>query len=263
MEQSVENKPVKEIRVTIPKYLTSLDATNPIITHVIEGVRRATKTVKTMEEIMIEKSFSSSPYFRGLEVVDKNPDSGIVTYAATPHEDLYFRVLSELTGTVISSESDVLAYVATVSATRNTCDRLAGALTQMEETGYGIVTPVFESFKLEKPTLYQSGKNFGVKLCATGQSIHLIKVDVSSHVAPIIGEQAQSEEMLKFLQSEYENNPQTVWETPIFGKSLESIVREDIEQKAMSMPPLAKGKMQRTLTRVINNGKGGVICILL
>ena len=254
---------VREIRVNIPKFLTSLDAANPIITHVVDGVRRATKSVKTMGEVGIEKAFSSSPYFRGLEVVSKDEGSGIVTYMATPHDDLYFRVLSELTGTTIATESDVLAYISAVAATRQTCDRIAGALTQMEQTGYGIVTPVFESFKLEKPTLYQSGKNFGVKLCATGQSIHLIRVDVNCHVAPIIGEQAQSEEMLKFLQSEYETNPQTVWETPIFGKSLESIVREDIEQKAMSMPVLAKNKMQRTLTRVVNNGKGGVICILL
>jgi stage IV sporulation protein A len=171
--------------------------------------------------------------------------------------------LSELSGTTLACESDVVGYIARVAGLVGKYEKFADAFSQMEQSGYGVVQPTFESFKLEQPSLYKNGKSYGVKLCATGSSCHLVRVDVNCEVAPIIGEQAQSEEMLKYLSHEYENNPKTVWETPIFGKSLESIVREDISNKSISMPAGAKVKMQKTLQRIVNNGKGGVICILL
>jgi len=123
--------------------------------------------------------------------------------------------------------------------------------------------PSWQSYELDAPALHKSGKNFGVKLRANASSLHIVRVDVKSEVTPTIGSQQQSEEMLKFLQSEYASNKQAVWDTPIFGKSLESIVREDISNKSASMPTMAQVKMRRTITKIVNNGKGGVICILL
>ena len=146
---------------------------------------------------------------------------------------------------------------------KNEYDVLKEALTEMEQTGYGVVKPSFEECKLEKPSLYRSGKNFGVKLHARGKSIHLVRVDVDCEVTPIIGEQNQSEEMLKYLSEQYETNQSNVWDTPIFGRSLESIVREEMSTKSYSMPAGAKVKLQKTVTKIVNNGKGGVICILL
>ncbi|MDR0462415.1 MAG: stage IV sporulation protein A [Christensenellaceae bacterium] len=254
---------LNEIRVNIPKWLTVLDADNAVITHVMDAVRKSTKSIKTTEGGAVDKTFAGSPYFKSLDVANTDEPNGIITFEAVPQDNLYYKVLTDLTGTLMVSEADLLSYVSQVAGKIHILNKMNDAMIQMEKTGYGVVTPSYETFNLEKPQLYHSGKNYGVKLRATGSSIHLVRVDVNCEVAPIIGEQAQSEEMLKYLQSEYETNKQTVWETPIFGKSLESIVREDIEQKATSMPVLAKGKMQKTLQRIINNGKGGVICILL
>jgi len=254
---------LNEIRVNIPKWLGVLDVDNVVIAHVIEGVKKATKNVKTLAEAATEKAFATSPYFKSLDVANTDQDKGIITYDVIPHDNLYYRVLSDLTGSNVDEQADLLGYISQVADKKRDYEKMQEAIIQMDKTGYGVVSPSFESFELNRPELYKSGKSFGVKLRASGQSIHLVRVDVNCEVAPIIGEQGQSEEMLKFLQSEYETNKQTVWETPIFGKSLESIVREDIEQKSSSMPAMAKAKMQKTLTRIINNGKGGVICILL
>ena len=168
-----------------------------------------------------------------------------------------------MAGINLASDMELVAYISHVCAAKHEYDKLKGALDQVAQTGYGIVTPTWGSFELDRPNLYKNGKNFGVKLSVRAPSLHIVRVDVKCDVTPIIGSQQQSEEMLKFLQSEYESNKQTVWETPIFGKSLESIAREDISNKSTSMPVLAQGKMRRTLTKIVNNGRGGVICILL
>jgi stage IV sporulation protein A len=236
--------------INLPKYLNTLEFTSPIISHAVEVLKKA----KSYES---EKLFKGSPYFKGLEKIGEN------TYAVVPNDDLYFRVLTELAGVPIATESDIVAYVSHVSGIVRQCERFNGAVAEMEATGYGVVQPEFEQFKLDKPQLHKNGKSYGVKLRATAPSVHLVRVDVGCEVNPIIGEQTQSEEMLKYLSTEYETNPKTVWETPIFGKSLDSIVREEIATKSVSMPAGAKVKLQKTLTKIVNNGKGGVICILL
>ena len=254
-------KTSKIYKVTMPDWLRVLDVESPVIAHAMDVLKRFTS--KTKKEISIEKVFEGSPYFQSLVRVELDEESGAEKYEIIPHDDLYFKVLTELSGISIIDQTSIVSYVANVSSARRELDKLAEAIAQMNQTGYGVVRPTWDTFTLEEPQLYRQGKNFGVKLRATGKSIHLISVDVNSEVAPIIGEQAQSEEMLTFLQQEYKVNQQTVWETPIFGKSLESIVRDDIEQKSTSMPMQARGRMQKTLARIINNGRGGVICILL
>ena len=168
-----------------------------------------------------------------------------------------------MAGVPLTTKAEIVAFTRHISSSRAHFDKIKDALTQVNQTGYGVVVPTWQSFELEKPTLHRSGKNFGIKFTAGASSLHIVKVDVKCDVTPTIGSEQQSQEMLKFLTNEYENNPSTVWDTPIFGKSLESIVREDISNKSASMPPLAQTKMRRTITKIVNNGRGGVICILL
>lgn len=259
----METTQLKGFRVNLPEWLPVLNEDNAVIAHVLDCVKRHTKGIKTVDGGNTAKVFNASPYFSALETVPSDGATGVVIYNAVPHDNLFYRVLTEITGAEIQTQGDILAYVQSAVEAKREYEKLVAGIQDMNAGGYGVVNPSFESFKLEKPTLYKNGKNFGVKLTAKGSSIHLVRVDVDCTVNPIIGEQAQSEEMVKFLQSEYETNPTTVWQTPIFGKSLESIVREEIAQKALSMPAAAKQKLQKTVTRIVNNGKGGVICILL
>ena len=258
----------KIFKVNIPDWLRVLDAETPVIAHAIEGAKKLggkTKKGATAAEATVanlEKLFHDSPYFKALAQVGE-PVDGVVNYELVPHEDLFNRVMSDVTGAKIQSQGDLTAYVASVADANKKYENMAAAIAQMEETGYGVVTPAYSSYELERPQLFHSGKNFGVKLRANAHSVHLIRVDVRSEVAPIIGSEEQSKEMLKYLTAEYDTNRAALWETPIFGKSLESITREDISQKSASMPVLAKQKMQRTLSKIASTGHGGVVCILL
>jgi len=254
---------VKSFRVNMPKWLRVLDGNHAIITHAAEVLKRFTAGVKTVADNKPAKAFEGSEFFKSLETADVDAAAGVITYDLVPHDGLYFKLLSDMTGAALTSDAALVAYIAQVSAAKAEYDKMREALAQVEQTGYGVVIPTWQSFSLEKPQIHQSGKNFGVKLRAVASSLHIVRVDVKSEVAPIIGSQQQSEEMLRFLTHEYENNIRTVWDTPIFGKSLESIVREDISNKSVSMPAVARTKMRGALTKIVNNGKGGVICILL
>ena len=254
---------VTTFRVNMPKWLQILDADNEIISSCVEAIKTFTTKVKFLRDNKPEKIFKGHEFFTALETVDADAERSTITYELIPQPDLYYKVLSKMSGVTIASEAELVAYVRELSIAKAEYDKIKTALEQAETTGYGVVIPTWQTFGLEQPVLHRNGKNYGVKLRANASSLHIVKVDVKSEVNPIIGSQEQSQEMLKFLQTEYETNRQSVWNTPIFGKSLESIVREDISNKSVSMPSGAQQKMRTALGRIVNNGKGGVICILL
>ena len=133
----------------------------------------------------------------------------------------------------------------------------------MEETGYGIVVPKQEDFVLQEPEVVKQGNRFGVKIRATAPSLHIIKVDVETEVTPLVGSESQSQDLVNYLNEQFENNPEKIWETNLLGKSLSSMIGENISSKIVMMPTDAQRKMRKTLGRIINEGKGGVLCILL
>ena len=134
---------------------------------------------------------------------------------------------------------------------------------KVKETGYGVVHPTINELTLEEPKIYKSGGKFGVKLKASASSLHIMQVDIQTEVNSMVGNEQQSEELVKYLMEEFENNPQDIWETKMFGKSLYSLVNEGLQNKLLVMPQEVQNKMRRTLGRIVNEGKGGVICILL
>ena len=142
-------------------------------------------------------------------------------------------------------------------------DKLAAALEEVRETGYGVVTPSLDEMTLEEPEIVRQGSRFGVRLKASAPSLHIMQVDIEAEVSPIVGTEQQSEEMVRSLLSEFETDPKGIWETNMFGKSLHMLVNEGLNNKLNAMPPDAQKKMRRTLSRIVNEGKGGVLCILL
>jgi len=264
---AIQNAPadmrVRLFRVNMPAWLQILHPEHEVITSCTDALRAFTSKVKFLRDNKTGKIFADSEFFSALETVDIDTNHGAITYNLVPQPDLYFKVISKLAGVEITSDAGLVSYIREVASIRVEYEKVRGALNSAQTSGYGVVTPAWEDFGLEQPALHKSGKNFGVKLRSSASSLHIVRVDVKSEVNPIIGSEAQSQEMLKFLQAEYTNNKQAVWDTPIFGKSLESIVREDISSKSNSMPVAAQTKMRSALTKIVNNGKGGVICILI
>ena len=254
---------VNGFKVTMPKWLTVLNAEDEIISEAIEALKKHTSTVKRLSGADNATIFSKSQNFLSLETTNIDVATGIVTYNIVPRPELYYRVLSAQSGVSLSTESHLVAFIKHFGEIKQEYDKLHGALTLAKETGYGVVPPTFTDFRLEPPALFRSGKQHGIKFRATAPSLHLVRVDVGTEISPAIGSKDQSEEMLKLIRAEFDQNPSNLWRTPIFGKSLESLVTEGIHSKSQSMPVEAKRKMKRTLTKIVNNGRGGVICILL
>lgn len=176
---------------------------------------------------------------------------------------LYDQVLTEVVGVEIRGKDQLLKLMKDFTYAKKEYDKVADALRMVKLTGYGIAPPVLEEMTLDEPELIRQGSRFGVRLKATAPSIHMIRVDVESEFAPIVGTERQSEELVKYLMQDFEENPLKIWDSDIFGKSLAAIVREGISGKLSMMPENAQYKLKETLQRIINEGSGGLIAIIL
>ena len=166
-------------------------------------------------------------------------------------------------GVVDLGKIEMNQYKKTFAEEKKKFSKIKDALKEAEESGYGVVLPTVEEMNLEEPVLVKQGGRYGVKLKASAPSLHIMKVDIQTEVNSMVGNEQQSEELVKYLMEEFENNPTDIWETKMFGKSLYSLVNEGLQNKLLVMPNEVQKKMRKTLGRIVNEGKGGVICILL
>ena len=189
--------------------------------------------------------------------------SGEVAYSLPLRDGLFNRILGEHCGTDIRSDAHLLRLMKELVEAKREYDHVAQALASVRETGYGLVAPSMEELTLSEPEIVKQGNHFGVKLKASAPSLHMIRVDIETEVSPIVGTEQQSEELVQYLLSGFEQDPAKIWSTNMFGKSLDDLMREGLSTKLMRMPPDVQEKVQQTLSRIINEGTGGMICILL
>ena len=188
---------------------------------------------------------------------------GAVSVAVTVPQALYYQMLSQHSGMEICSESDLLPLLCKMAKMQREYDHISGALEQVRRTGYGIVMPDCSEMKLEQPEITRQGGRFGVRLKASAPSIHMIMTNVQTEVNPIVGSEKQSEDLVNYLMEEFRDSPEKIWDSNIFGKSLSELVNEGLVGKLYKMPDESRAKFQNTLERIINEGSGGLICIIL
>jgi stage IV sporulation protein A len=176
---------------------------------------------------------------------------------------LFFKILEEQTGISVDNEQNLLTCMKELSEIRREYSRIKSALDEVQTTGYGIVMPTIDQLTLEEPEIVKQGGRYGVRLCASAPSIHMMRADIKTEVAPIVGSESQSEELVKYLLEGFEEDPLKIWESNIFGKSLNELVNEGLRNKLYHMPTDARMKFQETLERVINEGCNGLLCIIL
>ncbi|MFQ6749914.1 MAG: stage IV sporulation protein A [Clostridia bacterium] len=263
-ENLLHEFPLKSIKISMPEYLQALPYENDIIESIIAEVKRFAGDLSKIGQVDTKAQlFANHPDFDAVGVDKISLGEGNAEIKLQPKSHLFYKVLSTQCGEVIADDFALVSFIKNLAHAKREYERLEEALMQVEQTGYGVVNPSPEQLSLNDPEIVRQGKHFGVKLKASAPSLHIMKVDVETEINPIVGTEAQSQEMVKFLSSEFENNPEGMWQTNMFGKSLYSMVSDGIRSKIVMMPPEAQMKMRKTLTRIVNEGKGGVICILL
>ena len=263
-EQVLFQFPLREIRIAVPDWLSALDEGHWLAAHVLEGVRAgAAQVTRVGDYAAFAGAFADSPYTEGLKNEGIDLGQGRVRFSLPLKDGLFNRVLGEECGTEIRGDAHLLRLMKELVAAKTEYDHVADALKSVRETGYGLVTPTMNELTLQEPEIVKQGSRFGVRLKANAPSLHLIRVDIETEVSPVVGTEKQSEELVRYLLEEFENDPQRIWNTDFFGKSLHELVREGLSNKLMRMPADAQEKVQETLSKIINEGNGGMICILL
>lgn len=256
--------PLREIRIHAPSWLTSLaddhwlgKSVNDSVLPTLENMHRV------RDHAMLRQALSDNEYTEDVLPGEINLNDGTVEYRLTMKDGLFYRILGEASGQEIEGEEHLFELMKELVRAKREYDRVADALSSVRTTGYGMVAPAMEELELQEPEIVKQGSHFGVRLKASAPSLHMIRVDIQTEVSPIVGTEKQSEELVKYLLSAFENNREGIWDTEIFGKSLNELVREGLSSKLMRMPEDVRGKIQESLQKIINEGNGGMICILL
>lgn len=256
--------PVNQVLVKMPKWLEALSFNHPLISEIVEEIKSSLLDIDKIGEFKLSKTlFENSTNFEPLTDTKISLGEGNIIFSIQPKAELFYRVLSEQCGQQIDDDYHLVSYLKQLSFAKKEYDKLKVALDQVNQTGYGVVFPNLDEMTLEDPEIVRQGSKFGVRLKASAPSLHIMRVDINTEVSPIVGTEQQSEDLVKYLLNEFESNPQGIWETEMFGKSLHMLVNEGLNNKLTLMPQEAQKKMRKTLSRIVNEGKGGVICILL
>ena len=256
--------PVKSIRISMPSWLKALSFDNPIISEIAGEMRTLGSKINRLSDADKNQiAFAESDNFDAITYSNIEAGEGVVKFNVIPKEGLFYKVLSNECGIEINSDYELMCNIKDLARAKIEYDKLKDALDQVKESGYGVVEPSSTDFELGQPEIIKQGSRYGVKIKATAPSLHIMRVDVETEVTPLVGSEDQSEDLAKNIVDQFESDPEAIWQTNILGRSLSELVEDNINSKLVMMPVEAQRKMRKTLTRIVNEGKGGVICILL
>ena len=256
--------PVSQVNFKLPKWINALDLSHPLKQELFTEIENAFNDISLLKSISnCTNSIINSDIITKTNLDNIELGTGTVNVSISLKDDLFYKILTEMTGVEIENESDLFSIINELSSLKAKYNKIATALDEVERKGYGIVTPTIDELILDEPEMVKQGNRFGVKLKATAPSLHIIKANIETEVSPIVGSEKQSEELVNYLMSEFENDPKKIWNSNIFGKNLHELVNEGLQTKLNKMPEEAQLKLQETLERIVNEGSGGLICIIL
>lgn len=256
--------PVKEIGMELPRWIVTLPTDHWLKRELFQCIRQAAQKVSHLSHVREQlQALESCPQIKSGRVTDMDLGSGTVKFAVSVEPKLFYQVLEESTGLSVGSEEELIPCMMQLAAIQKQYEKIKGAMEEVQATGYGIVMPSLEELHLEEPEIVKQGGRYGVKLRASAPSIHMMRADITTEVSPIVGSEKQSEELVKYLLHEFEEDPVKIWDSNFFGKSLHGLVNEGLHNKLYRMPADARLRLQETIERIINEGCNGLICIIL
>ncbi len=256
--------PVREIKVDMPKWVSSLEKTHWLRSRLFDVIRQSAQGAEKIREVSgIAEKIAECEYVTRAETEAADLGLGHARLRVELNGALFYQVLGEKTGFEIRDEGNLLDVMTELAEIRKSYQRLRQAYEDVNETGYGIVMPTMDELTLEEPEIIKQGGRYGVRLRANAPSVHMMKTTIKTEITPIVGSEQQSEELVNYLLREFEEDPSKIWESNIFGKSLHELVNEGLQNKLYRMPADARKKMKETIERIINDGCNGLICIIL
>ena len=256
--------PVMEVGIDMPGWLDSLPNDHWLKNSVIESFRKTAEEIDRLKTVRDNlNTAGDNEYIQRLYVENIDLGTGTVNAEAKLAEELFYRVLSETVDMPVGSDAELIEVLKNLAGTKKSYDRYERAFADAEARGYGIVMPSAEGVSLEKPEMFKQGSRYGVRLKAKGETVHIIKTDVETTVEPVIGTEEQSRLFLEEIMRDFEKDPGSVWQLNIFGRTLDSLINEGLCSKAYNMPEEAQTKLKAALQKILNEGSGGLICIIL
>ena len=256
--------PINEIDIELPKWVEELDKKHPLREDLIKIIRDKFSMIKNLRQIKnIGLEMENEEIIDRVKIDAIELGEGKTTVNIEIDKKLFYEILSEMSGVSVKEEGDLFSIVTSLSQKKKAYDKIEMALADVNRKGYGIVTPSIEELSLAEPEIVKQGSKFGVKLRAKAPSLHIVRADIETEVSPIVGSEKQSEDLVNYLMKEFEDDPKQIWNSNIFGKSLHELVNEGLQTKLHKMPEDAQCKLQETLEKIINEGSGGLICIIL
>ncbi|MBO5889754.1 MAG: stage IV sporulation protein A [Clostridia bacterium] len=264
LENILMEFPLKTLDIKLPSWMQVLPCDNGIISSIIEAVKNSSQVVEKMKHYDIPSSaLLEVEGIKKIESFNVLTGEGRVEYEVEPNPELFYKLLSDLSKEEIADEFALMNYVKNLNVAKESYRKLKEGLFEVDENGYGIVVPEERDMTLSDPEVIKRGGRYGVKIKANTSCMHLIKINLDAEVSPISGTEKQCKDFAEFIKSEYQENPDRVWKTDVFGKPLSSLVTDEIVNKINSMKDNTKNKMRKTVTKIVNEGRGNMICILL
>ena len=256
--------PVTEIRFNLPKWIRALPYEDELIQNLMNSIIQKTQKIsKIREYITMSDEFSQKDDFKAPVLKELNLANGTIIFDILVNDSLYYKILSLSCGIDIQDDFQLMAYLKELVSAKKEYDKIKLALQTVKETGYGVVNPSLEDLELFEPEIITKGGNSSLKLKAKASSLHIIKVDVESEICPAVGSNEQGGSLVTYMMNEFESNKQEIWNKNMFGKPMNELVKESIDSKLAGLPVDVQTKMKKTLTKIVNERKGGIICILL
>ena len=255
--------PVKEIGVKYPAWVNTLDFEHWLRQDINNTIKNCSSNVKIIKDLESLNVGCDNENIENTTLNQVNFGTGTAEIEFKIKGELFYKIIKDMTGIAINDDSELMQNMVGLSKIKKDYERIKNALDEVEATGYGIVMPSLEELTLEEPEIMKQGGRYGVRLKASAPSIHMMKADITTEVSPIVGSEKQSEDLIMYLLSEFEEDPVKIWDSNIFGKSLHELVNEGLHTKLARMPNDARRRLQETLEKVINEGCNGLICIIL
>lgn len=256
--------PVKEVNINLPGWIDGLPKNHWIRSSIMTSLKESIVDLEKLNQVHGSLSpLMDIDIVKGVNINEIKLGEGVVSADINLEEGLFYRILNEITGYEIDGDYQILNLVSKLSATKKEYDKIEKALKEAKEIGYGMVSPTQDELELAEPEIFRQGSRFGVKLKAKAPSLHVLRADITTEISPLIGTEKQSEELLQYFLSEFENEPSKIWQSNLFGKSLYDLVNEQLNTKLTTTPEDSRQKLRKALEKIMNDGSGGLILIII